>query len=344
MILLFATAVLYVWVRYGRGSKDDTIVVKASTSLNLSLVEQRVDVRNWKEVGVDTIGIVGDKDDVVLYRPLVIEGYANDVYIIDYGDISVKKFDIYGKLVAKYGGKGEGPGEFINPTDVAIGENGLVWIADGGARSLNWFESDGGFIRRLTFKEGILRVAPMEDGWYYVMRISPFKPEIFYLYDSRDSLVVNFGNLIEDYETGAISLDGNIITIDRNLVYIPMYYGFIVKYKENGVPVFARKTLESGEAPSIETRTIGGNKVQMISGRKVLYVSPSYSNGKLYLYAGSRSKEMGVTIIDVYETDKGDYLYSIKLPGFSRSVSVAGNYVYALRDTTAVVYRMQDLN
>jgi|GEM_PF-4432293 len=343
LLLLFFVLILLIfyWVRKDVKSLDRENVITRPGSVNLSLVSQGADARNWREVEVDTISVFGGEGDHILYRPLAVKGARDALYIVDYGDMSIKKFNVVGKFITKYGSKGEGPGEFINPTDVAIGENGLVWVADGGARSLNWFESDGDFIRKLTFGEGILRIAPMENGWYYLMRISPLNPEIFYLYDGKDSLVNNFGDLIEDYETGAISLDGNIITIGGDVVYIPMYYGFIVRYRQDGTLVFARETLESGEAPSVETMTVGGNKIQRISGRKVLYLSPSYLAGKLYLYAGSRSKEMGVTIIDVYEADKGDYLYSIKLPGFSRSISVAGNYIYTLRDTTAVVYRMR---
>jgi outer membrane protein assembly factor BamB len=344
MLLFVLVLFMFYWIKHGVSMEDRQNADKHSGSVNLSLVGQYTDKRSWRGVEVDTVSIIGDEGDHILYRPLVVKGGRDAVYIVDYGDMSLKKFNVAGKFITKYGGRGEGPGEFINPTDVAIGENDLVWVADGGSRSLNWFTNAGDFIRKLTFEEGILRVAPIKGGRYYLMRISPVKSEIFFLYSDKDDLVGNFGNIIENYETAAISLDGEILTVKEDLVYVPMYYGFIVRYKQDGILVFARETLESGEAPNVETMTVGGSKVQRIAGRKVLYLSPSYSDGKLYLYAGSRSKERGVTVMDVYDADKGDYLYSFKLPGFSRSVSVAGDYIYTLQDTTAVVYRVREVD
>lgn len=53
------------------------------------------------------------------------------IYIYDKGDSSIKKFSSDGKYIQKYGkGVGQGPGEFLNITDVDIKDNGEIWVCD----------------------------------------------------------------------------------------------------------------------------------------------------------------------------------------------------------------------
>ncbi len=340
--LILATAIFFVGCLGGEGrNKGD--VEEAFFSIDLQKQDEKE--RIWREIEIDTLAVIGNSEREILYKPGYIKGDGSGVYIIDYGDSSIKKFNNNGNLVVKYGkGRGEGPGEFINPTGVAIDENGKVWVADGGARSLDWFTGKGDFLRKLTFKEGILRIAPIEGGWYYLMRLSPLKPEIFYLYNAEDALTRSFGELLEDYRNVALSLSGDILSIRKDMVYVSSYYGVILRFNINGKLVFAREGIEKGKPPQVETGRAKGNFFQRIVNKKTLYNCPSLKDEKLYLHAFSTSKEMGASVLDVYHVTDGTYQYSFKLPGFSVCTSVAGDFIYTLQDTTTVVYRVREVD
>jgi hypothetical protein len=340
--LILATAIFFAGCFEDEG-RNVGEVEEAFFAINLQKQNKRY--RAWREIEVDTLAVIGRSGKGILYKPGYVKGDSSGVYVIDYGDSSVKKFDKNGDLIVKYGqGRGEGPGEFINPTGVAIGENGTVWVADGGARSLNWFTSDGDFLRKLTFKDGILRVAPIEGGWYYLMRVSPLKPEIFFLYNAEDAMMRSFGELVENYRDVALSLSGDILSVRKDMVYVSSYYGVILRFDVNGELAYAREGIEKGKPPQVETGQAKGNLFQRIVNKKTLYNCPSLSGEKLYVHAFSTSKELDASILDVYHVTDGTYQYSFKLPGFSICTSVAGDYIYTLQDTTAVVYRVREVD
>ena len=53
------------------------------------------------------------------------------------------------------------------------------------------------------------------------------------------------------------------------------------------------------------------------------------------------SAERESTVMDVYDGDDGSYSYSFEVPGRWRDIDVAGNYVFALRDTLATVFEIR---
>jgi DNA-binding beta-propeller fold protein YncE len=52
------------------------------------------------------------------------------VYVVDTHNHRIQKFSSEGVFVTKWGTKGSGDGQFINPYDVAVGPNGDIYVAD----------------------------------------------------------------------------------------------------------------------------------------------------------------------------------------------------------------------
>jgi sugar lactone lactonase YvrE len=67
------------------------------------------------------------------------------------GDPRVLKFDKSGKLVASWGGKGAGPGQFQVAHAVAIDAAGDLWVADRENSRIQVFSTDGTFKREMKY-------------------------------------------------------------------------------------------------------------------------------------------------------------------------------------------------
>ena len=66
-------------------------------------------------------------------------------YTFDVGNLRVQHFDAERKLLESWGSFGSDDGQFAKPTDIAVGANGDVYVADGARGDVQVFEPDGAF-------------------------------------------------------------------------------------------------------------------------------------------------------------------------------------------------------
>jgi hypothetical protein len=103
-----------------------------------------------KYSGQDAPQLVFEKD---LSIPLKGAMYSLDVsqdgtmyaLAIDSGEVEV--YDTFGRLLRKFGRKGQGPGEFTNPWYVSISPENEVFVLDKSTRKINVFDIQGNFER-----------------------------------------------------------------------------------------------------------------------------------------------------------------------------------------------------
>ncbi len=81
------------------------------------------------------------------------------VYVADFGNSRIQKFDANGTFLTKFGTNGIGPGQLIEPTDVAADSAGNVWASDGPAGRLVEFDANGNPLRIFGGRE-ILAASP----------------------------------------------------------------------------------------------------------------------------------------------------------------------------------------
>jgi sugar lactone lactonase YvrE len=67
------------------------------------------------------------------------------LYVTGYG-AEVRIYDDAGTRVGSLGSAGEGPGQFMQPADVAVDEDGNVYVADRGNRTVSKFSPTGAFL------------------------------------------------------------------------------------------------------------------------------------------------------------------------------------------------------
>ncbi len=70
-----------------------------------------------------TLHSVFKNENILIPSKIVISD--NDLYILDRGDHTIKVFSKTSELQRKIGKKGEGPGEFLNPTDILVTQDSL---------------------------------------------------------------------------------------------------------------------------------------------------------------------------------------------------------------------------
>lgn len=70
---------------------------------------------------------------------------SGNVYVTEFDNHRVQKFDAAGRFLTQWGGYGDGDGQFKYPSGIAIG-NGIVYVVDYGNARVQMFAEDGGFI------------------------------------------------------------------------------------------------------------------------------------------------------------------------------------------------------
>lgn len=92
----------------------------------------------------------GTAREMVWPRFLDTDSKGN-IFIIDMGSSSVKKFDKNGKFIKSFGSKGTGPGELDRPFMIAL-LNDIVFVAGSSARRISKFDTDGNYISEFLIK------------------------------------------------------------------------------------------------------------------------------------------------------------------------------------------------
>jgi outer membrane protein assembly factor BamB len=111
----------------------------------------------------------GEED--YLYNPsdIEVDHSRSLIYIADSGNDRVLVFDFDGKLQKIIGRKGQGPGEFSNPTGLDIYDDGTLAVADSSNNRIQIFDKSWEFVKSINTKE--VRVADLvykEDRFYTI--------------------------------------------------------------------------------------------------------------------------------------------------------------------------------
>lgn len=76
-----------------------------------------------------------------------------DVYVLDWREKTVKKFDDEGRFLFMFGGPGQGPGEFSAPEEIRYLPNGHLMVFEGETQKYSCFTKDGKLVRTGRFQK-----------------------------------------------------------------------------------------------------------------------------------------------------------------------------------------------
>lgn len=175
-----------------------------------------------------------------LYNPSDIEVDLSRslIYIADSGNDRVLVFDFDGKMQKVIGRKGQGPGEFANPTGLDVFEDGTLAVADNQNNRIQLFDKSWEFIESINTKE--VRVADLEfkDGKFYTissygmagytlaLRSEEETQPLVNVLDQEGNLVLTMG--VDDYPESqpflrAIKHRVCVALSDDNKIFVPHF-------------------------------------------------------------------------------------------------------------------------
>ncbi len=187
------------------------------------------------------VGIIGSKgraDGQFLSPRWLALDSENNLYVSDYENHRIEKFNPKGEFVDKWGSAGAGESEFNMPSGLAVWDK-RVYIADSGNSRVQVFAVNGVFIRswgeRGTEPGQLLKpmgIAVDSNGDVFVAdvesrRVQKFKPDGTFIAEivssAADKMLIPYGL--------AISKDNNLLVVDvaMNLIKIYNEQGGFVK-------------------------------------------------------------------------------------------------------------------
>jgi len=87
-----------------------------------------------------------------------------NIYCLDSEDRKIKVFDKTGKPLFSFGQKGQGPGEFVYPSDIAASKSGFIYILDAAQRNISKFTREGEFISSTKITDAVARFEIFDSG------------------------------------------------------------------------------------------------------------------------------------------------------------------------------------
>lgn len=175
-----------------------------------------------------------------------------NIYLLDYKECCIKKYDKNGKFLSSFGRKGKGPGELLNPLLIKYNpQNKNLYVYDGVKKSFNIFDSTGKYLSSkkvdyMLFNFEIdslgnifieFRKPDQTDGHYQMYyQIDKYDSELKYLLTIEknqidDFMAINIPNqlIIETpFLTGklwTVSSSGKLFILDSNKNILSMRDG-----------------------------------------------------------------------------------------------------------------------
>jgi DNA-binding beta-propeller fold protein YncE len=152
----------------------------------------------------------------VLNSPTSSYFYKNKLYVIDGVESKIKIFDLSGKLLLQFGGKGSKPGKFRYPDSVIVKSNDDIVVTDSGNSRLQVFNSFGKLQSIIDNSEAPL-VSPRGidiDPWQNIHVVDTFSQKVLVFDNSWHYLFFygsgEMGSGLRDFSFP------NGITIDQN--------------------------------------------------------------------------------------------------------------------------------
>lgn len=304
---------------------------------------QRANQRIWKPISDTPQFIIGGQKDALLLQPWDVKVDATgSIYVLDGGDMSIKKFSSEGVFIRKFGsGKGKGPAEFLNPSHFTITPSNEVWVIDPGNLRITVFNQNGSVVQTQSLKHQAHRIAYLQGTQALVLSPSSTREYLFELFELKGQSLAMFGQFVQDQKKNNITLDG-VLAEDGagGIVYAFSRAGYIVSFDASGKLRFYVETLDPIPFPSLLETQRNGITILAVD-RKAPYATMSINvdGDEIHVFCMSESLKQKLAVVDTYSKNDGSYQYSFKLPVWADRMYITKNQVYSLVDTTVTQWR-----
>lgn len=301
--------------------------------------EQKVKNRIFKEVIVKRVFRTSDS----LFSPVKLKLDKRNLYLylLDRGDLKIKKFSLSGKFIGSYGrGRGKGPGEFLNPVDFVVDNDLRVWINDPYTGIVTALGDDNSIKRSFRPKNMSMQIC-LTGEKIILYRAIPIE-YLFDVYDISGNYLYSLGEKIfpENSNSVEFSLLAGISDVcsDQKFLYCAFQRlnCFLAIDIEKGALKYLMRTIDDIKLPEVKViETKSGPIYKVGEDKELSSLGMNLVGDKIYITSGKNLKvEDSTTFIDVYSSMTGEYLYSFKIPEKFKYGYFDGRYYYGVSDTS----------
>lgn len=287
-------------------------VISRQPRLAVEVEPQPVTERQLVDGAYQLVWRTSEDSNLVLYGPLRTKfDPEGRLFVIDYGDFSVKQLDGSGALLARYGlGEGQGPGEMKTIVDVAVERPGEVWVSDRANGRISVFGEDGALARTLRTDVQPYRLALAPDGGW-VTNLPAGSPQLFVRYDAEGQEVARFGEVLEDQAVHSLALDGFVTTAADGFVFGGSVSPFLAGWSFDGERRFLVEVVDTFPMPTLRQDS---EKMWIDRDARHSTVTLSVVGEEIHVFTYFIDGVRRRGAIDTYRLSDGRYLYSRRIP------------------------------
>lgn len=216
----------------------------------------------------ELFGMYGSGKVGPLNRPLAVTEYNKKVFVSDTDNHRIVVFDYDGNPLYAFGSMGSGKGQFSFPYGIAVGNNGMVYVADLYNGNVQEFTQSGQFVKYFinTASKTVVKPAGLfiYNNQLFVTDVALDKVMAFDLNTGKE--VLNFGNI----GNGPGQLKSpNDVCVTANRIYVS-------DTGNDRVEIFDRSGkyvgVNIGGDPSAQTSAFVNTRGVGVDGRGTLFV------------------------------------------------------------------------
>ena len=304
----------------------------------------------WDEAPRKTFGILedlyvagDDEENGLIFGRIadVAVDSHNRMLILDGGFNCVKVFDPDSMVVHTIGRNGEGPGEFNQPTAIAVDAEDRIYVASQGGR-IGIFAPNGEWIEefRHQFPGGVVIDMEAVPTALYMACYDYVDKKVVHRYDAKHRYVSSFSDswsVVKPTPPGELWAQGGFIDIDANgYVYYTQFTPYeIRKFSPDGQLLLTIHRENDYMKPPVIERKGDSVAFHIYSGPTCILALDNGMILNVLLYFASDSDVVNVkTVFDLFDAD-GRLL---------KSILKEGKIVVRCRDAQGRVYASRQSN
>lgn len=272
--------------------------------------------------------------DSPLLRPGLMVASVDTAYLFDYGDGALKAFDLEtGALLWRFGRHGGGPGEFNNPTDLRMADDGTLWLLDPANLRISFVAPSGESLGSVRVQERLFRLGPITDGRALAIRSEPSEGLVVVL-DTAGGRVSEIRS--PEWTSDVPSMAAGVWVADDpkdgNVAVVFPYSGRALYGSAQAGRLREVEVIQTQPEPEhlIYSPREGMIVRRLPPSARMLALSIALIDSEIWILVNGGG-EQGNRIVDRYDERTGEYLGSWLLPIPLKQITGAGRRMVGLQ-------------
>jgi len=149
-VVVFTPELKYFQTIASKSMKPLDVAIHGDTLLVADYMDRNVEIwslRQNRQIGTFPPDNENLPDSVRLFVPYAVEFDSHgNIFITDFGQFRVQKFDPRGKFIQSYGELGRNLGQFARPKGIEVDRDGILYVVDAAFENAQMFAPDGSLL------------------------------------------------------------------------------------------------------------------------------------------------------------------------------------------------------